>query len=121
MAVRPHSPSSLLSAQTKGAFEMDLTTPLAFLAGGFGVLMGASPLLQALRAHRRKSSADVSLPFLGVLLAGGLAWLLYGLAIGNLALIIGNSVGVAASTTAIVLTLRWRGGSPDPARAAFRT
>jgi hypothetical protein len=36
-------------------------TALALLATFFGVLMGASPLLQALKTHRKKSNNDVSL------------------------------------------------------------
>ena len=44
---------------------------LAVIAGGFGVLMGASPLLQAVRAHRRRSAEDVSLAFLTILWCGG--------------------------------------------------
>lgn len=85
-----------------------VTGLLAILAGGFGVGMGASPLLQALRVRRRRSSADVSVSFLFVLFAGGLAWLSYGIALPNAALIVGNSVGVMCSTTAILLTLRFR-------------
>ena len=87
---------------------MTLTDLLAVLAGAFGVGMGASPLLQAVRAHRRRSSADVSLPFLAVLLAGGSAWLAYGIALGNIALMVGNTVGVASSSAAIAVTLKWR-------------
>jgi lipid-A-disaccharide synthase-like uncharacterized protein len=46
--------------------------------------------------------------FLFVLLLGGLAWLAYGVALGNTPLIVGNTVGVLASSTAIVVTVRWR-------------
>lgn len=70
--------------------------------------MGASPLLQAVRAHRRRSAEDISLPFLGILVSGGLLWLLYGIALGNVALIVANAVGVVASTTALVVTVRWQ-------------
>lgn len=87
---------------------MSITDVLAVVAGAFGVGMGASPLLQALRAHRRRSSADVSLPFLAVLLAGGSAWLAYGIALGNIALMVGNTVGVLSSGAAVAVTLRWR-------------
>ena len=87
---------------------MSITDVLAVIAGAFGVGMGASPLLQAVRAHRRQSSADVSLPFLVVLLAGGSAWLAYGIALGNLALMVGNSVGVISSSAAIAVAMRWR-------------
>jgi MtN3 and saliva related transmembrane protein len=81
---------------------------LALIATFFGVLMGASPLLQALRAHRKKSSNDVSISFLIVLLLGGLTWLSYGIALNNWALIIGNSVGVISSSTALIFSIRWR-------------
>lgn len=84
------------------------TELLGVLAGAFGVGMGASPLLQAVKAHRRQSSADVSVSFLFVLLLGGLAWLAYGIALGNAPLIVGNTVGVLASSTAIVVAIRWR-------------
>lgn len=87
---------------------MAVTNVLAVIAGCFGVGMGASPLLQAVRAHRRRSSADISLPFLGVLFAGGCAWLAYGIALGNVALVVANSVGIAGSGAAIAVTWRWR-------------
>jgi uncharacterized protein with PQ loop repeat len=87
---------------------VSLTDLLAVLAGGLGVAMGASPLLQALRSHRRQSAADVSLAFLTVLLCGGIAWLLYGLAIGNVAIIVANSVGVASSGTTLAMTAKRR-------------
>lgn len=84
------------------------TELLGVVAGAFGVGMGASPLFQAVKAHRRRSSADVSVSFLFVLLLGGLAWLAYGVALGNTPLIVGNTVGVLASSTAIVVAVRWR-------------
>lgn len=74
--------------------------------------MGASPLLQAFRAHRRRSAADVSFPFLCVLFAGGLAWLAYGIAIRNTALIVANGVGASCSAAALMVTYRWRHGRP---------
>jgi uncharacterized protein with PQ loop repeat len=81
---------------------------LAIVATTLGVGMGASPLLQASRVQRRRRSDDVSLPFLLVLWIGGLAWLAYGVAIGNLALVIANAVGVSASSTTIAIVVVWR-------------
>jgi uncharacterized protein with PQ loop repeat len=78
------------------------------LAGGFGVVMGAGPLLQALHSHRRESASDVSVAFLVVLLCGGTLWLLYGLALGNAAIIVANAVGVSSSAITIGVTVRWR-------------
>ncbi len=70
--------------------------------------MGASPLLQALHSHRRESASDVSLAFLVVLLCGGSLWLLYGLALGNAAIIVANAVGVSSSAITLGVTIRWR-------------
>ncbi|HEY5144373.1 MAG TPA: SemiSWEET family transporter [Solirubrobacteraceae bacterium] len=86
---------------------MSAQSVLAVVAGAFGVLMGASPLLQAVRAHRRRSAEDVSLAFLATLWCGGLAWLAYGLALGNPALIVANVVGVLCSGTALGVSLYW--------------
>ncbi len=96
---------------------MTVTSALGVLAGSFGVVMGASPLLQAIRAHRRRSSADVSLTFLLILMIGGMAWLAYGLALGNAALIVANLAGVSASATAVGVTTYWRRNGDAPGSA----
>jgi len=91
---------------------MDITASLSVLAGTLGIFMGASPLLQALRAHQRRSSADISMPFLALLWIGGAAWLAYGIALGNIAMMVANTVGVLACTTAIAVSHYWRHGEP---------
>ncbi len=48
---------------------MTVTTALGLAAAAFGIAMGLSPLLQVRHMVARGSSADVSLPFLLVLLA----------------------------------------------------
>ena len=87
---------------------MNATTFLGFAAATFGVAMGLSPLLQLRRVVARGSSADVSLPYLGVLLVGFVLWLAYGIALANAALIVSNTVAIAtyALTTAAVLRFR---------------
>lgn len=87
---------------------MTVTTTLGLAAAVFGVAMGLSPLLQVRHMVTRGSSADVSLPFLLVLLAGFMLWLAYGVALGNAALIVSNAVAITsyAVTTAAVLRLR---------------
>ncbi len=94
------------------------TEVFAVLAGGFGVVMGAGPLLQALHSHRRESASDVSLPFLVVLLCGGTLWLIYGVALGNVAIIVANAVGVCSSSTALAVTVHWRRHEPHQRGAA---
>lgn len=92
---------------------MNVTTTLGVAAAAFGVAMGLSPLLQVRHMVARRSSADVSLPFLIVLLAGFVLWLAYGVALRNTALIVSNAVALAtyAITAAAVLRFRETGGT----------
>ena len=87
---------------------MNVTTALGSAAATFGVAMGLSPLLQLRRVVARGSSADVSVPYLGVLLVGFVLWLAYGIALSNVALIVSNAVAITtyALTTAAVLRFR---------------
>ena len=87
---------------------MNVTTILGVAAATFGVAMGLSPLLQLRRVVSRGSSADVSVPYLGVLLVGFVLWLAYGIALANAALIVSNTVAITtyAFTTAAVLRFR---------------
>jgi MtN3 and saliva related transmembrane protein len=87
---------------------VNVTTALGIAAATFGVAMGLSPLLQLRRVVARGSSADVSVPYLGVLLVGFVLWLAYGIALANAALIVSNAVAIAtyALTTAAVLRFR---------------
>ena len=87
---------------------MNVTTALAVAAATCGVAMGLSPLLQLRRVVARQSSADVSVPYLGVLLVGFVLWLAYGVALGNAALIVSNAVALTAYTVTIAAVLRFR-------------
>jgi uncharacterized protein with PQ loop repeat len=94
-----------------------MTDILAILAGGWGVLMAISPVLQIRRILERRSSDDVSLRYYGVLLIGFTLWVAYGLSIGNPALIVSNSVAFVVGTTTVVIARRFR----TPAAAAIAT
>lgn len=87
---------------------MNVTTVLAVSAATWGVAMGLSPLLQLRRTVARRSSADVSVPYLGVLLVGFVLWLAYGVALGNAALIVSNAVALAAYAVTTAAVLRFR-------------
>ncbi len=81
---------------------------LAVMAAGWGLLMAISPLLQIRRMLERRSSADVSLGYLAVLQVGFVLWIAYGIAIGNLALIVPNTVALLVGTAAMLVTRRYR-------------
>ena len=80
---------------------MTTTTALAIAAGGWGVAMAVAPSLQIRRMLRRRSSHDVSLGYFSILLVGFVLWFAYGIALGNLALIVPNGVALAVGATTI--------------------
>jgi uncharacterized protein with PQ loop repeat len=84
------------------------TTALAVAAGTWGVAMAAAPLLQIRRIVSRRSSHDVSLGYLLVLLLGFVLWVAYGVALGNPALIVPNSLAFLVGLTTIGVALRFR-------------
>ena len=85
-----------------------MSSILAVAAGSWGVVMALSPLLQIRTIVRNRSSADVSLGYLGVLLAGFVLWCSYGLTISNLALVIPNTVSIVATLATIAVVLHYR-------------
>ena len=67
---------------------------LAATASAWGVLMGLSPVLQIRRMLRERSSREVSLGYFAILLAGFLLWISYGIAAGNMWLVVPNSIAL---------------------------
>lgn len=85
-----------------------MSDSLAIVAATWGVLMAVSPLLQIRRMVQRRSSSDLSLSYLGVLLIGFTLWMAYGISIGNFALIVPNTVAFAIGIATVLVALRYR-------------
>jgi MtN3 and saliva related transmembrane protein len=85
-----------------------VTDALGVAAAAWGVLMAISPLLQIRRILERRSSADVSIAYLTVLQIGFMLWIGYGLALGNLAIVVPNSVAFLVGVATILIALRFR-------------
>ena len=85
-----------------------MTTYLAVMAAGWGVAMALAPLLQIRTIRRNRSSRDVSLGALGVLLVGFGLWFAYGISSGNPALIVPNTVAAVVCVSTIAVALRYR-------------
>jgi MtN3 and saliva related transmembrane protein len=81
---------------------------LAVAASSWGVLMGIAPVLQIRRMLRERSSQDVSLGYFMILLAGFLLWISYGIAAGNMVLVIPNSVALLVGIALVTVALRLR-------------
>lgn len=87
-----------------------IATVLAAAVTVYGVAGALASLLQRRRMRKRGSSQDVSLAYLTVIAGGYVLWLAYGLAIGNLPLIVADAVGGGAILATICVALRLRHG-----------
>ncbi len=83
---------------------------LAVVASAWGILMAVSPVLQVRRMLQTGSSADVSIGWLGLLVPGFALWALYGASIGNLPVMLTNSVSLAFGLLTIGVALHFRRG-----------
>lgn len=85
-----------------------MNTVLAAVAASWGVVMALSPVLQirAMRTHR--SSKEVSIGYLAVLFVGFLLWITYGVAIGNAAIVVPNSVAAVVCMYTILVARHYR-------------
>ncbi|HWH05621.1 MAG TPA: SemiSWEET family transporter [Gaiellaceae bacterium] len=85
-----------------------MASALAFTASAWGVAMAVSPVLQIRRMVSERTSAGVSVGYMAVLFVGFLIWLAYGISIGNVVLIIPNTVAAVVITATIAVALRYR-------------
>lgn len=88
-----------------------MSDTLAVIAATAGIVMATAPVLQIRRMFLRRSSDDLSIAYLGVLLVGFVAWISYGISLGNFALIIPNTVALVVTVMTIVIALRFRSAS----------
>jgi len=90
-----------------------MSDTLALSAATWGILMALAPVLQIRRMLATRSSADFSLGYFGVLLIGFGLWIAYGVSLGNLALIVPNSVALTIGIATFGIGLRFRGARAD--------
>ena len=81
----------------------------------YGSVMGASGLIQARRAHARRSSHDVSIPMIVVILVGTTLWCAYGIVHHEAVVVETNVVGTLCWLLTLGVVLRWRRVPPPPA------
>ena len=94
-----------------------MVSTIEAVATVYGVFMSLAPLLQARKMRQRRSSGDVSIPYIVVLVVGFSLYLAYGISISNRLLIITNTVSVAATATTLLIALTYRNTSTTtPAR-----
>lgn len=87
---------------------MEATTLIAVAASAWGVAMALAPILQIRTMLANRTSRGVSLAWLVVLQVGFVLWLVYGVVLGNAALIVPNTIALGVCGTTIAVTLRLR-------------
>ena len=83
-----------------------MTDALAVIAASW--MMALSPILQLRRILERRSSADISIAYLAVLQVGFTLWIAYGIALGNVAIVVPNSVAFLVGAATLAISLRFR-------------
>ena len=81
---------------------------LAILATLFGTVMSVANFPQTYRIIKRKSSSDVSILTYMMLTPGTLLWVLYGISLGNLPIIIVNSIGSIGIISVIIVYMIYK-------------
>lgn len=81
---------------------------LRALVGVVGLASGAAYLPQAIRIWKRKSSDDVSVLTYVFFLVGQIVWLVYGVKIGEWAVVLGMAANLAGNLAVILSALRFR-------------
>ena len=94
---------------------MDETTFLGTAGTLIGLIAAMSLLLQARRLARIGSACEVSIPVRMLALAGYSIWLAYGVAIGDVPLILVDLAGVAGAALVLRVTLSLRRRRACPA------
>ncbi|WP_417460898.1 SemiSWEET family sugar transporter [Kordiimonas sp.] len=83
---------------------MTFITLLGLLAGSLTTIAFVP---QVVRAWKTKSTKDVSLSMFAILCAGIFMWIVYGIAIGDVPVIIANVVTLCLASSVIVAKLRF--------------
>jgi uncharacterized protein with PQ loop repeat len=85
-----------------------VTTVLGVSAATWAMLMAVSPLMQVREIVRRRSSAGISIAYFWVLLVGFALWAAYGVASGDVPLVLPNCVALVVTAGTISVALRYR-------------
>jgi uncharacterized protein with PQ loop repeat len=92
-----------------------MTSMLATVAIVYGVAAALSVLLQARQMLARHGSCDVSAGFLAANAGGYAIWLVYGLSLGNVAIVVVDAFGLLCGAVTLAVALRLRGRLLSPA------
>ena len=81
---------------------------IGYAASAWGVAMAVAPILQVRRMIVRRSSADVSVPYLLVLQIGFGLWFAYGIVAANPLLAIPNTIAFGTGMVTVIVARSFR-------------
>lgn len=87
---------------------MNVTDTLGAAALIAGLLMAVSPVLQVRRMLQTRSSRDFSIGYPTLLSVGFVLWLAYGVALGNLPMMLSNTASLSFMLVTIGVALYFR-------------
>jgi uncharacterized protein with PQ loop repeat len=85
-----------------------MATVLGIVTAAWALVMALAPALQIRRILARRSSGDVSVGYLCILVVGFALWVGYGAAIGNLVLVLPNGVALVTGIVTLAVAVRFR-------------
>jgi MtN3 and saliva related transmembrane protein len=85
-----------------------MESTLAVVAATWAIAMALGPVLQIRKIRQHRSSHGLSIGYFLVLFVGFLLWLAYGIAAGNVALIVPNTVAAVVIAATIGFAVRYR-------------
>ena len=77
-------------------------TTLSVLATVVGTIGAMAGVPQIIKIHKRKSAGDISVLTYLIAVTAGFVWILYGLELGNFAMILSSTLGVVTSVVILV-------------------
>jgi len=86
-----------------------MNNTIAVLATIAGVLMSLANYPQAIKIIKRKSSKDISVTSLLIILFGTIIWFVYGISIGNMPVILTYGIGLFGSFFVVSSYFIYRG------------
>ena len=94
---------------------------LGICAGTWGVVMAIAPGMQLRKMLQTRNARDFSMVFFALLLPGYVLWVSYGVARGDVALIVPNAVAFCVAIATMLVALHFRreagGRASRPERA----
>lgn len=90
-----------------------MTDAVGFIASTWALVLAVSPLLQFRQMQRTRSSRDVSIANMAIVLIALILWAVYGWLLGNMYLAVPNTVATFVMAAVLTSAVRLRRTEPE--------